>query len=371
MLIVASISPSFASEPDWQPKRTWVFAIGVLEWKAKNQFANFPKKGRRDAELIEFFRAAGVPQEQVVFLIDQKATREAILSALDRQLAQTREGDLLIFYYAGHGVRAADAKGPTCLANYDMTSTATGLAVPTVIDAIEKHFKGSRVLLTADCCHSGALGVEAGKRRSRIAYATLASVEPAGTSTGNWTFTETLLRGLRGDPAVDANADGKITLAELADFTEEELAFAEGQLAYHAASAGFKGDAVLALTDKKSAPADAALTKGKDRFIEIEWQGQWWRGQVLKRRDKDSFVRYVGFGPEWDEWVKPNRTRSLKLAEITPKTPVQIEWGGQWWRGHVIANKLGLHQVHYEGFGDEWDEWVAPKRVRPAVPSRP
>jgi hypothetical protein len=30
----------------------------------------------------------------------------------------------------------------------------------------------------------------------------------------------------------------------------------------------------------------------------------------------------------------------------------------------VLASRNGIHQVHYDGFGDEWDEWVTSDRVR-------
>jgi len=35
----------------------WIFAVGTLEWKHADYFPPFPQQDRRDAALVEFFRA--------------------------------------------------------------------------------------------------------------------------------------------------------------------------------------------------------------------------------------------------------------------------------------------------------------------------
>src|SRR2546421_12253066 len=93
-----------------------------------------------------------------------------------RQLVRAQEGDMLIFYFTGHG--AQDEAGATYFANYDADGdnlAQTALSVKSIFNLIERNFKGTRVLLTADCCYSGALAVEAARRRTQIAYAVLTS----------------------------------------------------------------------------------------------------------------------------------------------------------------------------------------------------
>ena len=51
-------APCSAEEPGWNPKRTWVFAVGVLKWKDKQSYSSFTSKNRRDAELVSFFSKA-------------------------------------------------------------------------------------------------------------------------------------------------------------------------------------------------------------------------------------------------------------------------------------------------------------------------
>lgn len=45
---------------------------------------------------------------------------------------------------------------------------------------------------------------------------------------------------------------------------------------------------------------------------------------------------------------------------------IDIQYGGEWWKGEVKALKPGpLYHVHYVGWDASWDEWVRPTRVRP------
>ncbi len=58
--------------------------------------------------LVERF---GFAIEDVALLVDEDATREAILRALARATAASAEGDPLVFYFSGHGARTFDGSG--------------------------------------------------------------------------------------------------------------------------------------------------------------------------------------------------------------------------------------------------------------------
>ena len=72
--IGAAASPP-AQELGWQPQKTWLFVVGVLSWKNSEMFGSFPVKNRRDAALVDFFKKNGVPDSQIVYLQDKKATQ--------------------------------------------------------------------------------------------------------------------------------------------------------------------------------------------------------------------------------------------------------------------------------------------------------
>ena len=41
-----------------------------------------------------------------------------------------------------------------------------------------------------------------------------------------------------------------------------------------------------------------------------------------------------------------------------------VEWGGNWWHAKVLQAADGKYRIHYTGWADSWDEWVAPERLR-------
>ena len=43
--------------------------------------------------------------------------------------------------------------------------------------------------------------------------------------------------------------------------------------------------------------------------VMVEWHGTWYASQVLRRSGARNFIHYTGYGPEWDEWVGPERLR--------------------------------------------------------------
>ena len=51
-------------------------------------------------------------------------------------------------------------------------------------------------------------------------------------------------------------------------------------------------------------------------------------------------------------------------ARFAPGAQVSILWGNQWWSGVVRARANGRFLVHYTGWGNAWDEWVGPERLR-------
>lgn len=119
----------------------------------------------------------------------------------------------------------------------------------------------------------------------------------------------------------------------------------------------------------------SAETKGETRqtrrghaAFEVLWGGSWWRAEVLERRAGLIKIHYTGWGAEWDEWITPARLRQVAvhapLKAGKTGQQVDIEWHGSWWDGQIIDVRSGLYKVHYSGWGNEWDEWVEPNRLR-------
>lgn len=349
------------AEIDWRPQRTWIFAVGLLEWQNSSLYSPFPEDqpNRSDRQLVEIFKAAGVPADRIVYLQDRQATRRRIERDFVAQLSRSQPGDLLIFYFAGHGSRDKETH-QTYFVNYDGGEKWESLwPVRSIFRAVERHFRGDRVLMMADCCHSGALYDEAQRRQSKLSYACLTSAYSHNSSTGAWTFTDALVKGWGGSALVDANGDGDVALKELARYAELDMAFFEQQKAMFLAERGFQPEFRLAKTRGKH-------VKGLGRRVEVEWKQKWWPAQVIAIEGEQSKIHYVGFDAHWDEWVSPNRIRSFKPQNLPKGTLVNVLWSGdkKWYGATVMASWNGLHKVHYDGYSHEWDEWVGIKSIK-------
>ena len=317
ILFISSISASVSAQSlergqaqSWNPARTWVFAVGILEFEHGDSWDSFPKEGRKDAELVDFFRQSGVPNDQILFIKDREATKDRIERALARFLAKANEGDMLIFYYTGHGAQDDDT-GKIYFASYDADDDLqrTAWSVPSIFNTIERNFRGSRALVIADCCYSGALADEAARRKTSISYAVLTSARSDSLSTAEWTFTDALLRGLRGNAKLDRNKDGEIELSELARYERSRMWSQEEQVPVFKTTGDFSPEMILADVGTRS-------TSRVNGRVEVEWEGQWYPATILEVRGAKYRIHYLGYGSEWDEWVDDSRLRST--SKIVP-----------------------------------------------------
>lgn len=358
-------SPISAAELDWDPAHTHVFVVGILEWERPDLWAPFPEamKDRRDEQLVRHFQNAGVPPGKIVYLADARATKQRIHRKFAELLDETNDGDLLVFYFAGHGYRDRET-GQTWFANYDAgDKSKSGWNVRSVFATIEERFSGDRVLLMADCCHSGALYDEVRRRADAdVAYAVLTSSYAHNTSTGAWTFTDGVLDALRGKPVIDYDGDAVIELNEAARYVKGEMAFVEGQMSMFTADDDFGAEAKLA------AAAGPRLPQ-VDYHCEALSEGKWYKARVVAfDAARNAYqVHYLGYGDDSDERLPTDRVRPYKPREFAVGAKVECFWPDdkRWYPATVREHWYGLHRIHYDDYDATWDEWVGPGRVRP------
>jgi hypothetical protein len=347
---------AIARERDWQPQRTWVFVVGTLQWKHRDMFDSFPQKNRRDAQLVDYFRQQGVPEPQIVFLKDAQATSRQVRTLFPAFLSRARPGDLLFLYYTGHGYKSDDAR-TTFFATYDAGDNVEGWATDSIVRDIEKYFKGSRALLTADTCYSGSLAEQVRLLSRRVSYAALTSSSASKLSTNNWTFTEMLLAGFRGKSFADINGDGEVSLSELAEDIKEDMAFAEEQRSTFVTTGNFSPDLLLAQAERKT---NAEIS----RRVEVKSEGDWYKARVIDARSGRFKVHYYGWEDSDDEWVTTSQIRNFRAVQYPVGARVEVNWQGKWYAAKVLKVERGVHLIHYLGYDDGWDEWVSTKRIR-------
>ena len=346
-------------QQEWEPEKTWIFAVGILEWEHKETWASFPDavEGRFDEKLVNFFHSQGVPDEQIVYLQDRDATLEQIQDSLIELLSNTNEDDLFILYFAGHGDWDSES-GEHYFINYDANSDNRDnyWSIVSIYDDIESHFNGSKVLLLADCCFSGGLIDELKQRDTDLAFACVTSAYSHNSSTGAWTFTEALYKGLLGDPTVDLDGDHIVTLYDFARYAELEMAFIEEQKSMFLTLNDFDTQMQLA-----NVSDEIELVDGKR--VEVEYEGEWYKAKTLQTNNGETLVQYIGYDQE-PEWIENEQIRPYKPEMFAIGEAVKVEYEGEWYPATVKKAWYGLHLVSYDDFSEEWDEWVGRDRIR-------
>ena len=226
--------------------RIWTLAIGVSRYK---DTALSLRYADRDAIAIDAFfaSAAGgaVPKERRALLVNEQATRAAVLTALTNTAKRTAPDDLLVLFLAAHGL--PDGAGDLYFLSHDADVkqlVGTGLPQRDLEYALAKA-SARRVVLLLDACHAGAAGASgvAGKRGLELAEtnrllgrlaetrpgtavltaatASESSLEDSKWGGGHGAFSHYTLLGLGGD--ADRNQDRFVTVRELYDFVYRKV----------------------------------------------------------------------------------------------------------------------------------------------------
>lgn len=355
-----SICMTNSRKNSWSPARTLVFIVGVLEWKKAN-IHGYPKWNRRDEQLFEHFKKMGVPSRKIVYLADKDATLKNIKQKLNEILELSTSRDTLIFYYCGHG--DLDKKGNGVYMNYDYDEKVGGLTAKFIASTIKKKFSGSNAIFLGDCCSSGAIASSLASSGLDIDFAVLASAFPGISSTGNWTFTQSVLDGLRGHSFVDRDKDGLITFDELARYVNAEMWSIEKQHMYVYATKKLRSDFVMTAVKQK--------TRSSTKLVEAKVKRRWWKAKLLRTKEGEAKIRWCQIGSDSQEdecWKSLSEIREIALAKVSPKLKkgdsLQVLWGGRYYKASVLGVQKGLCYVHYDGFESYWDEWVDNSRIK-------
>jgi WD40 repeat protein len=219
-----------------------LLAVGINEYRNKDLHLNFAANDAR--EVSDAFIGCAGPGNlfgaiQPQTLLDEKATRPGVLTAIGEIRKGVKPGDLVVMYFAGHGV----AQGKDF---YLLTVEAdTTKLAETALSGKELRKQLTdipcQVLLILDACHSAA-GVQAFKPASDDAARSLTDdecavavfcaamgQEYAQEAKGNGLFTKALVEALRKTTDVPYNhRDHRQYVHHLHTFVFEEVQAASG-----------------------------------------------------------------------------------------------------------------------------------------------
>ncbi len=354
----------------WLPEKTRAFVVclGRFQGEPEGQ-STWSISERNDPAFVELLRTRGVPREQLVHLADQAATSEAIQTQLAAALAQSKPDETLLIYVGSHGSYKAktDAHG--------FSSFDGHLPVETILAPLESSFRGANVLLFSDTCYSGGFVEKAEqsvKRRSGqgFAYGAVSSTGAHQVAWSGWRFVDLLIRAFSGNPVVDEDADGAVSLSDLARYASRHMAFiAEGR-SISLISPGLSPAFALAKAARKSHPRVGER-------LEVEWpappkgsseRGSFYAAEVIEARGTELKVHYTAnLKTESDEWVSLERTRPFRPAQYEDGAAVMVKSSSKkWYPARVKGRFESLHLCSYDGWSEAYDEWFGPSRIRAA-----
>lgn len=352
----------------WQPENTYVLVASITSWPPAAGLAPFVGT-RRDGDLVKQLNAAGVPEDNIIFLKDKQATRQGIRQALVYLAGKTTPKDTLIFYFQGHGGRQR-------LYCYDYNKKEpeqSVLGMNELYPLLEKPFKGGRLLMIGDCCCSGSLDSvvqQFEKGRPQLPVAAIASATATNLSTGNWTFTEALLRVLAGDPLVDGNGDGQLDMGEAERFVHNQMKYKEDQLASVTLTPAFERNFVWRATSGKAAARLAGPHQVGDLLEAQDFKGRWYTAEILEGKGERYKIHFNGWDSKWDEWVDASKLRPIVKTRLNVGQSYEVLWNKRWYPA-ILTRSIEdyFYFAHFENEAGEDDEWITPERAR--LPRQP
>jgi hypothetical protein len=221
-----------------------MIVIGINKYKNQKYNLNYATADATSfKEMVEKNGTGLFSKTNIVYIGDEKATKEGIVAELEKIKLLASPKDVFIFYYAGHGVVNQNKdfflvpNDVTQLYGADDALAQKGLSA-NQLQQFSKEIKAQKQLFILDACQSaGALdqvmasrGAAEEKAIAQLARATGTHWLTASgseqfasefTQLGHGTFTYVLLEALSGK--ADKGGDKKITVKELDAYLQEQV----------------------------------------------------------------------------------------------------------------------------------------------------
>jgi hypothetical protein len=233
-----TFSPDAAERQGTGSKERQLYAVVVGVKSFKDPEIPGLTRADRDAEDFSTFckeRKELFSKAHLTLLLNEKATRANVASALRQDLKPAGKNDIVIVYLSGHGATDPAMPNEYYFVTYDAKlSNLFGTALLMNDPNLFKGVDSNNVFLITDACYSGGFspGIEGATAKSadrflatfhdtrgRIAMSSSRPDEKSYEKDvyGNSIFTHFLIKGLRGQARIGAD-DGTITAKDLYDY---------------------------------------------------------------------------------------------------------------------------------------------------------
>ncbi|MEO8591180.1 MAG: caspase family protein [Flavobacteriales bacterium] len=228
--------------------RALIIAVGKHQFGPEKDLKYPAKDALAFYDFITSPEGLAADPKNVRLLVDENATREAILGAMRDMMNGANSTDLFFLYFSGHG-QTVDNGQEYYFFTHDTKATDQGSIVSSALSRSEvrarlQNGKVRKKVLFLDACYSGMMasgGKSMGERREHLfeemagtdealvvftsSSDTEQSFEDDDLDGGHGIFTYYLVKGLQGeaDKARGGNKDGKVTVYELDRYLGEEV----------------------------------------------------------------------------------------------------------------------------------------------------
>jgi hypothetical protein len=233
----ARVEPKVPHDPD-----RFAFVVGVARYRS-----DIPASIGSDGDARRFARFAeeylGVPRRNIALRLDQDATKSSLEAYVDEWLPKNLSARSRLFvYFAGHGAPDPET-GDAYLVPWDADPSfikSQGIKVKPLLARVEK-LPGTDKIVFFDSCFSGSGGRSVMAKGVRplvpvdkafagapsagmVVFAAAGADETTGTTQDGAAglFSHFVMQGLSGQG--DADHDGHITVAELQQYVERQVA---------------------------------------------------------------------------------------------------------------------------------------------------
>ena len=195
---------------------TYVVSVGIADYQNIKDL-RFPEK-----DAVAMANVYKTHTQNVVTITGRNATRANILRSLNNQFGKASSGDMVVFFFSGHGFEGGfcpyDTRGNSNLLSYND------------IYAVFRNCKASRKVVIADACMAGGMRREkknshgTPSKSSNVILFLSSRTDEYSFEKPNMTnglFTTYVSMGLRGK--ADVNRDRIVTAKELFDYVSREV----------------------------------------------------------------------------------------------------------------------------------------------------
>ena len=331
-------------------KNTNIVLTGVLDYSSCENIISFESDKRKDYELYKTLISKFINTKYTVFLKESDVNKKNVLQKIYEALHNQESKDLFIFYFTGHGI-LSDNGEPGLLMSDSTIITKTELK-----NILQQNNKNQKMILFGDFCYSGLLADIA--RELNLEGLDINAITSASSnlSTGNWSYTQTLIDSFEGRSIIDKDNKGFINFIDIAKEVQNVMFNRERQ----------KSDYYL-LPNLENSTISNAKIKIMNNTSNIKYDGWYSSNEGITRvtdfKDDLFEVEYYNYNTYKFEFLKESELSPIQIADFEVGNHINVDCEEGTYKAMIIEVDRIFYKVSYVGWGSEWNEWITKHRI--------